>query len=115
MRYHPYPLHDAAEEGDMETLLAILRPPQRTVNANKPTLALPAAPNAALPAAGGGGGEGGAKEERGGAAATAGGGEDDGAGKVREGQAPRLHFLLRPVLSREKGLGLFLMQRGGGG
>lgn len=54
----PYPLHDAAEAGDMETLLAILRPPQK---AKQPYMGLPAAASAAGdgdPSASGGGGEG---------------------------------------------------------
>ncbi len=55
----PYPLHDAAEAGDMETLLTILRPPQ---NAKQPSTELPAAAPAAGdgdPSASGGGGGGG--------------------------------------------------------
>lgn len=81
--HHAYPLHDAAEAGDMETLSGILRPPPR--NVNKPTMGLPAArAGAALPAAGEGGeGDGGVSEEGTGAAATAGGGDP---GNVREGK-----------------------------
>ncbi|CAM9682331.1 unnamed protein product, partial [Ectocarpus sp. 6 AP-2014] len=83
--YHrPYPLHDAAEAGDMETLTQILRPRQP----KKPASISSAAGGGEGEAAAGGDGRGGVApmDEEGDAAAAAGtgGGEaDGGAGKAR--------------------------------
>ncbi|CAM9399981.1 unnamed protein product, partial [Ectocarpus sp. 8 AP-2014] len=83
--YHrPYPLHDAAEAGDMETLTQILRPRQP----KKPASICSAAGGGEGEAAAGGDGRGGVApmDEEGDAAAAAGtgGGEaDGGAGKAR--------------------------------